>query len=357
MNAATMNALVLRRIGYAIHERIPTPDPGENQVRVRVAFCGVCGSDLPRFFDKGPYSLPLVCGHEFAGTIEKLGPGVENFNVGDRVTAFPLIWCGSCGPCEEGRYAQCLRYDYLGSRSDGAFAEYVIVPSRNLMRVPDNVSLEEAAMTEPAAVALHALRRAGNCSPGQCVAIFGAGPIGLMVAQWARAMGASRVALFDIVPEKLDLGYRLGLTDVYNSGELNAVQVLGNLTGGLGAHICVDTAGVPETILNALQAAGPGGRVVLLGNPADDVALRKDLISQIMRREINIMGTWNSEYRVVGQSDDWHNSLDAMASGYLNVKPLITHKVMLRESFDVLRMMRSRQEFYCKVLICPGSQN
>jgi len=115
-------------------------------------------------------------------------PWSRNFAIGERVAVFPLLWCGSCEPCETGTFAQCLDYDYIGSRRNGAFAEYVVAPTRNLIRVPTNVSLEQAALVEPAAVALHSLRRAGGCSIGECVAIFGSGPIGLMVAsglaQW-----------------------------------------------------------------------------------------------------------------------------------------------------------------------------
>ncbi len=138
-----------------------------------------------------------------------IGPDVAGFQIGDEVAVFPLLWCGRCAACEQGRYAQCDDYDYLGSRSDGAFAEYVVAPQQNLVPLPAGVSLAEAAMTEPAAVALHAIRRAGDVV-GETVVIFGAGPIGLMVGQWARIMGAAQVILFDIVPEKIEMAQDLG---------------------------------------------------------------------------------------------------------------------------------------------------
>src|SRR5262249_26233996 len=144
------------------------------------------------------------------------GPEVTKFQAGDRVAVFPLLWRDDHPACEEGKYAQSDGYDYLGSRSDGAFSEFVIAPERNLIRVPDNVSLEEAAMTEPAAVALHAARRA-RLRLGDTVAIFGLGPIGLMVAQWARTMGAAQIVLFDILPEKLELARQLGFEHVLDS--------------------------------------------------------------------------------------------------------------------------------------------
>ena len=159
--------------------------------------------------------FPTVCGHEFAGIVDACGPGVDGFTPGDPVVVFPLLWCGTCSACEQGKYVQCRDYDYLGSRSDGAFAEYVVAPKANLIRVPQGVTLEEAAMTEPAAVALHAVRRAQTSLAGKTVAIFGAGPIGLMTAQWARIMGATTVFLFDIVAEKLALAKRLGFDEVF----------------------------------------------------------------------------------------------------------------------------------------------
>ena len=351
-----MNALVLHAVGEARHESVPTPAPQRCQVRIRVAFCGVCGSDISRFFGDGPHTLPLVCGHEFAGTVEQLGPEVDDFRVGDRVAVFPLLWCGSCGPCEKGLFAQCLRYNYIGSRTDGAFAEYVIAPTRNLIRIPSDVSLEEAALVEPSAVALHSLRRAGGCSIGDCVAVFGGGPIGLMVAQWARAMGASLVVLFDIVEQKLRIARQLGFNHVFNPREHDPIQAIDHLTGGLGAHACFDAAGVAQTTVQSLQCARRHGKVVFLGNPTSDILIPKKLMSQLMRREVSILGTWNSDYSSVGGTDDWHDAITAIAAGVIEVKPLISHKVKLRNAFEALRMMKEGDEFCCKVLIYPESK-
>ena len=349
-----MNALVLHGVGDARFERMPRPLAGEGEVRVRVGFCGVCGSDIPRMFVKGTYRFPTVCGHEFAGVVEACGPGVDDVRPGDRVAVFPLLWCGRCSSCEQGRYVQCRDYDYLGSRSDGAFAEYVVAPRRNLLVVPDTVSLEEAAMTEPAAVALHALRRAGGTEPGETVAILGAGPIGLVVAQWARAMGTSRVVLFDVVPEKLELARRLGFDQVFDGGgDEDPPQIIASLTHGEGSHLTIEAAGVPATLLQALAATRASGRVVLLGNPAADVTLPASLISQVMRRELTLFGTWNSDYSAAGDADDWHTSLRAMADKTIDLLPLITHRVALDRSLDALRMMKEQREFFAKVLIHP----
>ena len=351
-----MEALVLHGVGDLRLEQIPVPHLSEGEVRVRIGFCGVCGSDIPRIFVKGTYSFPTVCGHEFAGVVDTCGPGVENFSQGDAVVVFPLLWCGTCPACEHGQYVQCHDYDYLGSRSDGAFAEYVVAPVANLIPVPQGVTLEEASMTEPAAVALHALRRAQTSPVGKTVAIFGAGPIGLMAAQWAKIMGAAEVLLFDIVAEKLELARHLGFDNVFNSATEEPIEVVNARTADKGAHVCIEAAGVPATYRNALGTAGRGGSVVLLGNPAADVTLPAALISQVMRREVSIFGTWNSDYSAAGNDDDWRTVLQAMASGVLTLMPLITHKVPLADSSDMLHKMRDKSEFYAKVLIHPSEE-
>ena len=349
----TMEAVVLHGISELKYEQVPVPALRPGTVRVQLGFCGVCGSDIPRTFSKGTYSFPTICGHEFAGTVAAVAEGVSDYAVGDRVTVFPLLWNDDHPACEEGEYAQSDGYDYLGSRSDGGFAEYVIAPVRNLIKLPDSVSMEEAAMTEPAAVALHAARRA-RIRFGDTVAIFGLGPIGLMLAQWLKSMGASRIFLFDLIEGKLDLARQLGFTDVYNSREHDSSEVIEAATGGRGAHVTFEAAGGPPTMLAALRSVRRAGRMVMLGNPSADVTLPAALISQLMRREVELLGTWNSGFSVYGDDDDWRTTLEAIASGTLDLKPLITHKVPLNEGIAALEMMRDQSEFFTKVLLHPS---
>lgn len=351
-----MRAQVLHAVGDMRYDRIARPAPGAGQALVRVAFCGVCGSDIPRVFVKGTYRFPLVIGHEFAGTVEAVGPGVDRVRPGDRVAVFPLLWCGRCPPCEQGRYVQCLDYDYLGSRSNGGLAEFVTAPQQNLVRVPEGVSLDVAAMTEPAAVALHSLRRAGGCGPGESVAVFGAGPIGMMVAQWARAMGARAVFVFDIVAQKLAMARQMGFDLAFNSREVDPLRAIREWTGREGVHLSIEAAGVPQTFTQAAAAAARGGRMVILGNPAADVTLPAPLISQLMRREVTLHGTWNSDYSAAGNDDDWRTVLAAMADGSLDLAPLVTHRVGLARAFNALQMMNEQREFFSKVLIWPNEE-
>ena len=348
-----MEAIVLHGVGDLRHEDVPVPEVKPGSARVRIGFCGVCGSDIPRCFVKGTYHFPTICGHEFAGTIEAVGEGESEFAAGDRVAVFPLIWNDNHPACEVGKYAQSDGYDYLGSRSDGAFSEYVVAPFRNLIRVPDNVSLEEAAMTEPAAVALHAVRRA-RVRLGDTVAVFGLGPIGLMTAQWLKASGASKIFLFDVLEQKLQVANDLGFDLVFDSREVNPVELINASTDGHGVHVAIEGAGVPPTMLAALEATRRSGRMVLLGNPNADVTIPAALISQCMRREIEILGTWNSDYSVYSDDDDWRTVLAAMSSGLLNLKPLITHRVPISDGIQALEMMRDQSEFFNKVMIHPA---
>ena len=207
-------------------------------------------------------------------------------------------------------------------------------------------------MTEPAAVALHAVKRAA-LKAGEVVAVFGAGPIGLLVAQWARALGASRVMIFDIAPKNLDLARSLGFTEVFDSKAKDPVKQVEELTGGRGADVTLEAAGVPATFTAAVSAAAAGGRVVMLGNPSGDVTLPAKLISQMMRRELALVGTWNSSYSATGLPDDWRTVLLAVAAGTVQLKPLITHRYGLDETLTGLSVLRYRKEFVSKVLINP----
>jgi len=348
-----MDALVLHGVGDDRFEKVPKPAVAAGEVLVRVGFCGVCGSDIPRTFIKGTYHFPTICGHEFAGTVEAVGQGVDEFEPGDRVVVFPLLWCGKCASCERGAYVMCADYDYYGSRRDGGFAQYVSVPPKNLIPVPDGVSIEAASMTEPAAVAMHALKRAGGGFVGETVVIFGAGPIGLMSAQWARMMGAAQVVVFDLIPEKLEMANQLGFELAFDARDGDPVEKVNQLTGGHGAEVCVEGAGAPITLNQAIAAARAKGRVVILGNPSRDVTLPASLISQAMRRELDILGTWNSEFSAAGNNDDWHAVLAAVASGAVDLDSLVTHRVPLNDALNALVMMRDQSEFFAKVLIQP----
>jgi len=345
-----MQANVLHAIGDLRHESVSNPEPGSGEVLLRVGACGVCGSDIPRIFEKGAYSFPLIPGHEFSGTVEAVASDVDSAWVGKRVVAFPLIPCQGCPPCDIGAYAQCENYDYLGSRSDGAFAEYVRAPVSNVVEVPESVSQEEAAMTEPAAVALHALRR-GNFEQGDRVLIVGAGPIGILLAQWARAGGAGQVLLADIDVEKLRFAKKLGFSHGFDATQ-GGVSAWAQKKTGDGADLVIEASGSAAACGEALQAARPFGTVVLLGNPAGAMVLEQHAYWAILRKELTVVGSWNSSFSPLPKNE-WKQTLEALASGRLDVAPLITHRTNLDGLWNHLQMLRNRSELAIKVMAIP----
>ena len=246
-----MKACVLHGIGDLRFEEVPIPEAVVGEVLLKVKASGICGSDIPRVFTKGTYSFPTIPGHEFAGQIVKAGAGVDESLIGKKAAVFPLIPCMRCSACQIGEYAQCLDYNYLGSRCNGGFAEYVTVPVWNLVMIPDALSYEEAAMAEPAAVAVHALRQAG-IEIGDSVAIFGAGAIGLMLAQWSKAWGAENVMLIDIDDGKIRFAREQGFELIWNSRDGDPVEWISRVTEGRGADVAVEGAGVSYTLEQCL---------------------------------------------------------------------------------------------------------
>lgn len=343
-----MKAAVLHSIGDLRIENVPAPQPTPGSVLVRVRACGVCGSDIPRIFKKGAYRFPLIPGHEFAGEVVSAGSPAEERYIGLRVVVFPLIPCRRCPPCEVAAYAQCHSYDYLGSRSDGAFAEYVCVPVWNLVTCPEGLSWEEAAMTEPLAVSLHALHQ-GSLRQGDVVYIAGAGPIGLLTALAALRSGAAKICLSDIDPAKLDFARELGFSAVFDPREIRPEVYIRDECGG--ADLVIEATGSSAAYEDALPAAKDFARVVLLGNPLDAMPLSQSIYWTILRKELRISGSWNSVYRYHGESE-WTQALRLLSSG-LQALRLITHQVTLDELPAALHAMRDRDGFFVKTICLP----
>lgn len=338
-----MKALNLHGIGDLRYEDVPMPVCGHDEVLLKVHACGICGSDLPRIFTKGTYRFPTIPGHEFAGEIVE----ADDCNlIGRRAAVFPLIPCRKCASCQVGEYAQCSDYDYYGSRRDGAFAEYIAVKRWNLVFFDESLSWEEAAMCEPAAVALHAVEQA-SISIGDTVAIFGAGPIGLMLALWARASGAFRVVLCDVDSTKIEFARRQGF-DAINSLEADPVDFIRTLTEGRGADVCIEGAGAACAWEQCLMAVRRFGVVVSMGNPAGAMALSQEGYWQILRKQLTLKGTWNSCY--TDTRNDWRTAIEAIASHRIDVRPLISHRFHLREADRAFGIMRERKEFFNKVM-------
>jgi L-iditol 2-dehydrogenase/galactitol-1-phosphate 5-dehydrogenase len=346
-----MKALVLKaNADLKVEEREVPVTPETGTLLIKVAACGVCGSDIPRGFQNGAYHYPLVMGHEFSGIVDEEVAG-SPYRKGDYVTIFPLI---PTDPSEEayqsGDYALCKSYDYFGSRRDGAFQEYLRVPEFNIFKIPDHVDLIHASMTEPAAVALHGARKL-HISTGDIGLVIGGGPIGNMTAQWLRILGCEQVMVVDIDPVKLKIAEEMGFT-IINSSERDPVKEVMRITDGRGIPRVVEACGLPVTFLQAIESASVFGEVVFMGNIHGTFSINEKEFSSILRRELSIFGTWNSKIEPRG-NDDWTTVLNKM-DRELEVGPLISDLVDLDKGPEIFDSIRYKKRFHNKVIFKIG---
>ena len=326
------------------------PRPGTSEVLIKVKACGVCGSDIPRVMQTGTYRFPTIPGHEFAGEVAAVGPGVEDIAAGLRVTVVPLIPCRKCAFCANGKYHLCADYDYLGSRCNGAFAELVKAPAANVLRLPDGVDFELGALTDPAAIALHAVRKLG-LNVGDRVAVFGVGPIGAMALQWAKIMGAAETIAVDIFPEKLQVAQDLGADFCINARDRDPVAAILDDTGGAGVERTLEFAGHPVTQQQCILTTAKQGASVWGGISHSGLNLSEKAVDGILRKEMTISGSWNSSFAPL--VSDWETALRFMGQGKIKSGGIISHRLPLREIAAAFQMMVQRQQYFNKVRFFP----
>lgn len=345
-----MKAWVLHGINRLLLEDVMEPVPGEREVLVRVKAAGICGSDIPRIYRTGTYSYPLIPGHEFSGVVEQAGADADQNWVGRRVGIFPLIPCGVCGPCRKQQYEMCRQYSYLGSRRDGGFAVYAAVPQDNLLFLPDEVSYEEAAMLEPMAVAVHAIRRAAPAVSEQIV-VCGLGTIGMLVVMFLLEAGRNNLLVIGNKDFQKKMVVKMGISqEAYcDSRTADVRQWLKERTGGNGADVFFECVGKRETLNQAVDCAAPAGRVILVGNPGTDMGLEKAVYWKILRNQLLVTGTWNSSFTHAAD-DDWHYVLDRLAQKRIAPAKLITHRFGLEQLASGFRLMYEKKEEYGKVM-------
>ena len=347
----------LHAVGDFRCDRVPVPVPVGRELLVRVGACGICGSDIPRIFTLGASGpLPLTIGHEFSGTIEAVGDNADPALVGRRGCFFPLIPCRSCAACLTGHYAECDNYSYLGSRRDGGFAEYCLVPSEWHFVESRNphTSLETLAMAEPACVAQHAVRR-GSVHGGDTVLIFGAGPIGILAARWASLFGAKTVLVADIVDEKVRFARDRG-ADAFNCLTVNPAEFVRSRSGGKLADVVIEGTGTGAALGGCADCARPFGTVVLMGNPGGDVSVSREQYSEILRKELTLRSIWNSYFADL-PVNEWKHTVDMFDSGTLGADDLITHRTDLPGLPALCRDIYERRVNICKALyVSPAAQ-
>ena len=342
-----MKALLLSKYKHLEFADLPEPKLGPGEVLVRVAACGICGSDVHGYDgSSGRRIPPIVMGHEAAGIVAALGDGVTDFAEGDRVTFDSTVYCGTCAPCRRGEINLCDNRQVLGVscaeyRRAGAFAEYVAVPSRIVYRLPDGLSFAEAAMLEAAAVAVHAVSLAQSF-PESTALVVGVGMIGLLAAQALRAAGCSRVFVADVDGSRLKLAQDLGATAVLSAETDIAKQVL-QLTGGAGTDVVVEAVGRTETVTASVESVRRGGTVVLVGNISREVSIP---LQKVVTRQIRLQGSCAS-------AGEYPRAMELLASGAIQVKPLITAIAPLADGPQWFARLHAREPNLMKVVLVP----
>lgn len=318
----------------------PAPRPGE--VLIHMRRIGGCGSDIHVFHGKHPYtSYPVVQGHEVSGVVAELGLGVTGFQPGDLVTFTPQVTCGECYPCRHGMYHICDHLKVMGFQTGGAAQEFFPVPAEKVLKLPPGISADQAAMIEPVSVAVHALGRAGKVS-GRQVLVLGAGTIGNLVGQVAKAKGARKVIITDISEYKLEKARLSGLDAAINTQKEDLGAAILREFGPDKADLILECVGAQETISQAVALARKGSTIVVVGvfgqKPQVDLGLVQD-------RELSLVGT------LMYQRADYEQAIALVAQGKLHLDVLVTHHFPFERYLEAYQTIEAAQGNIMKVMI------
>jgi L-iditol 2-dehydrogenase len=344
-----MKALLLSEYKKLELAELPQPVPGADEVLVQVAACGICGSDVHGYDGtSGRRIPPIVMGHEAAGTIAKVGAAVQGFQAGDRVTFDSTVYCGRCDYCRRGEVNLCDQRQVVGVscgdyRRAGAFAEYVVVPARILYHLPESLSFPEAAMLEAVSVALHAVHLS-ELKGGETALVIGAGMIGLLTLQAARAGGASCVIVADIDATRLKLAKEMGADHTLQLSGADLVAEVIRLTDNKGADVALEAVGRNETVSVAIDSVRKGGTVTLIGNISPEVTLP---LQKVVTRQLRLQGT-------AASAGEYPQAIELMTSGRIQVKPLITAVAPLGDGPRWFERLYAHEPNLMKVVLAPS---
>jgi L-iditol 2-dehydrogenase len=343
-----MNALLLSEYKHLEITTLPVPVPEPSDVLIQVAACGICGSDVHGYDGtSGRRIPPLVMGHEAAGIVAAIGSKVNDFNIGDRVTFDSTVYCGVCPFCCAGEMNLCDNRQVVGVscgdyRRAGAFAEYVAVPARIVYKLPESLGFAEAAMLEAVSVALHAVAVSKLEAP-ETALVIGAGMIGLLTLQAARAAGCSRVFVADIDATRLKSAMELGADNTILASGTELTQEVLRLTGQRGVDVVLEAVGRNETVATAIDCVRKGGKVTLIGNITPDVNLP---LQKVVSRQIRLQGSCAS-------CGEYPAAMELMAAGKIRVGPLITAVAPLSDGPSWFDRLHSGEPNLMKVVLDP----
>jgi L-iditol 2-dehydrogenase len=327
---------------------VPDPVVGDEDVLVRVRACGICGSDVAGFTGKtGRRIPPIIMGHEAAGVVDRVGRGVPDFKPGDRICFDSTVYCNQCPACRQGLYNRCVSRQVLGVstpqfRRHGAFAEFVAVPHWICVRLPDDMSFVQASLLEPASIGAHAANRP-PIGRSDTVAVIGAGTIGLFILQAANGRGARTTIACDINEFRLDLARRVG-ADVYlNPGKIDLKSEIDRLTDGHGVDVAFEAVGYGQTFRQAISITKTGGYVVAVGNLEKETEFN---LQELVSRELTFVGSYAS-------SGEFRTCIGLIASGKINVGPLVSEVLPLKDGPAAFKRLLDGRENLLKVVLEP----
>lgn len=340
-----MKALVFVGPGEMEVVERPDPRPGRGEVLVAVRAAGICGSDVHGYVGLTGRRRPgVVMGHEAAGDVVEVGPDVASVRAGERVVLRSILPCGRCEPCRRGQSNVCADRRGLGMHFDGAYAEQIVVPEALALRLPDSLTYEEGAVIEPLAVAMHAV----NITPFalmDVVVVVGAGPIGLLTLLAARLRGAGTVVITDRSPHRLAVARELGASLTIDVGTTEPVGAVQLATDGRGADAVFEAVGISATVAQSLAVARPGGQVTWIGNSAPTVELP---MQEMVTRELTLRGSY-------GFAGEFQQAADVLASGRIDVRPLIERRAPLDEGPSLFRELGDGTLDAVKVVFVPNA--
>ena len=319
-----MKAAVCYGNGLVKYEEIQEPNVKENEVKVKIKACGICGSDIPRALKTSAHHYPIVLGHEAAGEIVGSGKEVSDLTIGDHVVILPLIPCMECDDCKKGNYSLCKKYSFIGSRQQGAMAEYVVVPKANVMKISKNIPFEQAALIEPATVSLHAFYQ-NNYQPNGTVAVIGDGTIGLFAMQWAKILGCKKVIVLGRDEELLNLAKDLGADVVINTSDKDFKEKALKETNNKGFDYIFEAVGAGVTIKYAFELAANKAHICLIGTPTSDVTFGNREWELINRKEFYLTGSWMS-YSSGFPGQEWRFAEECLKDGRLKYDERLFYK-------------------------------
>ncbi len=349
---STMQAVVYHGVNDVRMEEVPVPEIGPGEILVRVHTCGICGTDLKKIAT-GSHSAPRIFGHETAGVVAKVGEGVRKFSVGDRVVVFHHIPCGECYYCRHKTFAQCATYKKVGCTagfepSGGGFAEYVRVMDwivdKGTVRIPDGTSFEQASFAEPVNTCIKGIETL-RLEAGETVLVMGQGPIGLILATLAKRAGA-RVITSDLYPERLTIAHSFGLNLTIDASKSDGVQTVRGMTEGRGADAVILAVGGTGLIRPAMDAARPGGRVLLFAQTVrDEVTIDP---AAVCVDEKALLGSYSASVELQEES------VRFVMNREMDLERLISHRFSLASGVEALQLAAHPRPDSMKIVIQPG---